>query len=549
MPASPLRVTLLSLLALVGTQGGARAAPAATLSMTKLQAVDNVTQAGDGFGFSVSIYGTTMMIGAPAAVQAPPSGAVYVFGPSGQTWVQRQKLSPSDGSDLDEFGESVSLDGLTALVGAPGATSGTSSPGAAYVWTRMGATWTQQQKLVAVDETGTPVGMSDDQFGVSVSVSGDVALVGSPHADGWFGAAYVFVRSGSTWTLQQKLTASDLMQAGTLGTSVAVSGDTAVAGAPYANINGGAVYVFVRSGSTWTMQQRLQPNDAVGYDGFGQAVALAGDTLLAGPYVFSRAGTHWTQEAKVSAPDDALMEPSGAVSASIALVGSQWASIGPYNPLGAVYLFTPGPSGWTLGPQVVAPDGVPNDLFGASVAFSGTTFVVGAPGANSQGAAYVGVLAGVDAQPVLDPAAGSEPADAAAQRSGVGDAGGPSPSIVDSGPAATGGDAGVDSRPTELAPLGSGDTPVRGADTRLSHGGGCACAVSQDRTPTGLVAQLVVIALWLRRLRFRRATRHPPKVDRDPSYSSDGSRSPATNFKSREGLSAMPDTASEEKAT
>ena len=231
---------------------------------------------------------------------------------------------------------------------------GTSFAGAAYVLTRIGSTWTHQQRLVAVDGMGKPVGVSGELFGDSVCVSGDVAVVGAPKADGWQGAAYVFARSGSTWTLQQKLTANDPARAEELGASVAVSGDTVIAGAPYADSNGGAAYVFVRSGpaSTWTLQQRLQPDDAVGYDGFGDEAALEGDTALVGPYVFVRAGATWTQRARLSAPADDLTElgTADAVSASIALVGNMWTTVGTNDHAGAMYLFTPGPAGWVPAP-------------------------------------------------------------------------------------------------------------------------------------------------------------------------------------------------------
>jgi len=523
---SPLRCTLLSALALVGAATEAHAAPAATLSMTKLQAPDNVTQAVDGFGASVSIYGTTIMVGAPGRFQGETPSAVYVFGPSGPAWAQRQKLLAPDENGDSEFGASVSLDGLTAIVGAPGASVGTSFAGAAYVLTRMGSTWTHQQRLVAVDGMGKPVGVSGELFGGSVCVSGDVAVVGAPKADGWQGAAYVFARSGSgsTWTLQQKLTANDPARAEELGASVAVSGDTVIAGAPYADINGGAAYVFVRSGpaSTWTLQQRLQPDEAVAYDGFGDDAALAGDTALVGPYVFVRTGATWTQRAKLAAPADDLTElaTAGAVSASIALVGDMWTTVGTNDHAGAMYLFTPGSAGWMPAPRVIAPDGMTDDRFGASLALSGKTFVVGAPTLFAQGSAYVGTLAGVDAQPVPELDAGSDPPDAATERSDAADAGAPIEPSVDAGPAATDtsvGDGGVGSSDAPASDVasparadGSSDAPGgredSGADAgkHPSHGDGCSCAVSRGDGLFGFVQLLGILLACASTKRRRR---------------------------------------------
>ena len=163
---------------------------------------------------------------------------------------ETQKLTASDGAAGDYFGRSVSVSGDTAVVGVPNATVGANTQqGAAYVYVRSGGTWTEQQKLTASD------GAANNSFGCSVSVSGDTAVVGAQAAkvgaNVQQGAAYVYVRSGGVWTELQKLTASDGAAGDALGVSVSLSGDTAVVGAYAATVgaNGaqGAAYVYVRS--------------------------------------------------------------------------------------------------------------------------------------------------------------------------------------------------------------------------------------------------------------------------------------------------------------
>ena len=162
-------------------------------------------------------------------------------------WGGQKKLTASDGAATDSFGNSVALSGDTALVGALGGDVGAfADQGSAYVFVRSGATWTQQQKLVASD------GAYSDQFGVSVALSGDTALVGAPSddvgANANQGSAYVFVRNGATWAEQQKLTASDGAADDLFGIAVTLSGDTALVGAHSddvgANANQGSAYVF-----------------------------------------------------------------------------------------------------------------------------------------------------------------------------------------------------------------------------------------------------------------------------------------------------------------
>ena len=203
--------------------------------------------------------------------------------PDGWPHIYEQKVFASDGAEWDGFGSSVALSGDTALVGAWGAdVVGTNTDqGSAYVFTRSGTTWTQQEKLTASD------GAKNDWFGISVALSGDTALVGAWGADVGAntdqGSAYVFTRSGTTWTQQEKLTASDHDG---IGRSVALSGDVALVGTEWfgsgANQGQGSAYIFTRTGTVWRKQGKLIASDGVAGDDFGCSVALSGNTVLVG---------------------------------------------------------------------------------------------------------------------------------------------------------------------------------------------------------------------------------------------------------------------------
>jgi len=352
----------------------------------------------DIFGFSVSVSGDTLVIAAPgfSTPGGQNVGAAYVFVRSGTTWTQQQTLLASDGAELDSFGWSVSVSGDTAVVGANLDDTPAGETGSAYVFVRSGTTWTQQQKLVPSD------GESGDEFGRSVSVSGDTVVVGAFAdftAGGLTGSAYVFERSGTIWTQQQKLLASDGAPDDRFGYSVAASGDTVVVGAHGDDTTGslsGSAYVFVRSGTTWTEQQKLLASDGATEDGFGWSVAASGETVVIGApfddlpigrrvgsaYVFVRTGTTWTQEQKLLASDGAALDDFGepvSVSGDTVVVGSPGAETPAGEEVGAAYVFVRSGTTWSEQQKLLAPDGESFDFFGQSVSVSVDTVVVAAP--------------------------------------------------------------------------------------------------------------------------------------------------------------------------
>ncbi|MFN8816264.1 MAG: FG-GAP repeat protein [bacterium] len=376
--------------------------------------------ANDNFGSSVALSGDTALVGANTDDLGAnfAQGSAYVFTRSGSTWTQQAQLTATDGAGGDQFGSSVALSGDTALVGARFDDVGANfDQGSAYIFTRSGTTWTQQAQLTATD------GAANDLFGFSVALgggAGDTALVGA-HSDDVGanfdqGSAYVFTRSGTTWTQQAQLTATDGAASDNLGVSVALSGDTALVGA-YAddvgvNVAQGSAYIFTRSGTTWTQQAQLTATGGAAGDSFGVSVALSGDTALVAAYfddvgvnfaqgsayIFTRSGTTWTQQAQLTATDGAASDNLGvsvALSGDTALLGANFDNVGANTDQGSAWVFSRIGTKW-IGPdlQLLASNGAANDNFGISVALSGDTALVGAyvddVGANAnQGSAYV----------------------------------------------------------------------------------------------------------------------------------------------------------------
>ncbi|MBS1796079.1 MAG: FG-GAP repeat protein, partial [Acidobacteria bacterium] len=365
---------------------------------TKLTASDGAVN--DFFGWSVAVSGDTAIVGAYADDVGANSnqGSAYVFTRSGTTWSQQAQLTAADGAPGDQFGYSVAISGDTVVVGASGDTVGANpAQGSAYVFTRSGAAWTQQQKLLAAD------GAAFDQFGGSVAISGDTVLIGASRdtigASSNQGSAYIFVRSGAAWSQQAQLLASDGAANDQFGESVGISGDTAIVGAfahtVGANAAQGSAYVFTRSGAAWTQQAQLTAADGAGNDQFGWSVAISGDTAVVGAYVgtvganavqgsayvFVRSGAAWSQQQKLTAADGAAGDQFGwsvAISGNIIIVGARFDDVGFNNDQGSTYVFVRSGAVWSQQQKLTVADGAAGDQFGYGVAISGSNMIVGA---------------------------------------------------------------------------------------------------------------------------------------------------------------------------
>ena len=306
------------------------------------------------------------------------------------------KLYAPDGAPANFFGYSVALSGDTAIVGVPldsleSINPASVSEGSAYIFTRSGTSWTLQQKLVASDAANR------DYFGANVSIDGDTVVVGALFDDVGAsvnqGSAYVFTRSGTTWTQQAKLTATQGTAGDRFGASVEISGETVVVGTKR---DQGAAYVFTRSGTTWTQQQQLTPSNGAAGDEFGSVVTISGETIFVSAtgrpvsgadnqgavYVFTRAGGVWSEQQLLTAIDGAAGDRFGsdlAISGNAAIIGAYLDDVGANIDQGSAYIFTSSNNVWTQQAKLSAGDGAAGDHFGSSVAIGGNTAVVGAP--------------------------------------------------------------------------------------------------------------------------------------------------------------------------
>jgi hypothetical protein len=374
---------------------------------------------GDFFGYSVAVDGDTAAVGAREHDDPDTdTGAVNIYVRSGTTWTWAQKLVPARINFLDSlafyhFGHSVALDGNTLAVGAPGNDDEAVNAGAVYVYVWSGSSWTPQDKLYPVRQS-TLDGLGGDNFGHSVALEGDTLAIGAPDDDDQgsnAGAVYIYTRSGAGWSYTKKLTASGGAAGDEFGYSVALSGNTLLVGVrddDDMGINSGSAYVYVGSGSNWYFQQKLTASDGEAFDAFGNSVALSGDTALIGApyedeaglgsgsvYIYGRSGPTWSQVKKIVAPGDLLRLQIPAadnfgwsvdLDGNTAIIGAKDFtdySIGLDFLVGAAYLYVRNPctGDWQVSDQIIA---VPasertiGDNFGYSVAVDGNAAVVGA---------------------------------------------------------------------------------------------------------------------------------------------------------------------------
>jgi hypothetical protein len=465
-----------------GSGGDSSSTPTTWSPQAYIKAANAETN--DSFGRVVAISGDTMVVGtrfeasnqttitngssASANNSASSAGATYVYTRSGNSWSPQAYLKAPNAEASDSFGGSVAISGDTIVVGATGedsnqttitngstasADNSAAGAGAAYVFTRSGSTWSQQAYLKA------PNAEAGDGFGESVAISSDTIVVGAHQEDSnqttitnagsasannstsEAGAAYVFVRSGNSWSQQAYLKAPNPEALDFFGTSVAINGDTVVVGANAEDssqttiTNGssasadnsaagaGAAYVFTRSGSSWSQQAYLKAANAGANDHFGNSVAINGDTVVVGAngedsnqttitngssasadnsasgagaaYVFTRSGSSWSQQAYLKAANAEAADSFGesvALSGDTIVVsaysedsnqttitnGSSASADNSAADAGAAYVYTRSGSIWSQQAYLKEPNAEAGDSFGISVALSGDTIVVGA---------------------------------------------------------------------------------------------------------------------------------------------------------------------------
>lgn len=371
----------------------------------KLLASDGA--AGDLLGNTLDTDGGTIVIGAPNDDDdGASSGSVYVYEPTSGGWTEQAKLTAADATAGAQFGTSVALGGNFLVIGAPNDPQGGTGAGAAYVFARSGDGWVEEAKLVASDPA------SNVQFGTAVAVDGNRVLVGAPFKQegGVFrGSAYVFVRSGSSWTQEAKLVAATATEFAQFGVDVDLLGNTALIGAPNdvpGGIASGSAYVFTRGAGGWTQQARLGPSDAATFAFFGFSVALSTGHAAVGAFGDNQAGASagavytfastsgvWTQQAKLvpgAGSDFALFGASVSLSDGKLLVGAP--NAGPTS-AGEAYVYARSGETWSPPTRLTAGDGGLGDQLGVAVATDGLALVVAAAGDDDRGsdagAAYV----------------------------------------------------------------------------------------------------------------------------------------------------------------
>ena len=336
------------------------------------------------------------------------------------------KLVASDKGRLDYFGSSVAVDGNYAIVGANlddkglSDTSIVGDAGSAYIFKWNGSAWEQQIKLLAPDRDAY------DEFGWSVSIDGDYALVGAPMSDyydssgnklsSFTGAGYVYIRKGETWEFQAKLVADDRDGDDRLGYSVCINGDRAILGARWkydeSDSNNvvryaGAAYVYKRDGENWTQEAKFMAPKTGRDDRFGCSVSISGEFAAVGAdgedhdlaesnfvddagsaYLYKKNGGNWDYFTKIIANDrfmDSGFGHSIAISDDYLLIGAYFDSYDQnhqnYKMMsGSAYMYDFDGTNWNWNKKIVASDRTGGDYFGIKVALSGEHAIIGATG-------------------------------------------------------------------------------------------------------------------------------------------------------------------------
>jgi cyclophilin family peptidyl-prolyl cis-trans isomerase len=371
---------------------------------------------GDRFGFAVAVDADYAVIGAPD--DDSQKGAAYVFKYADGDWTQQAKLTASDGTAGDYFGGSVSISANHAIIGAPGDDSCT---GSAYIFECNDDNWTQQAKLLAYE------GDAGDWFGQSVSISGDCAIVGAYLDDLTAtnaGSACVFYRhEGGTnnWGIQVAISPSDAAVNDYFGYSVSINGEYIIVGAIGDNPDddfpnfAGSAYVYKHDGTSWARQAKLTAADGAESDKFGQSVFTDGHYVIVGAhwnddngsnsgsaYIFAPNSidpNNWDQITKLTASDAATNDYFGysvAIGAGRALVGA-YGNDDNGSSSGSAYIFASddlNPHNWNQIAKLTAPDAAAGDYFGRSVAIGlGRHAIIGAYGnddsGSESGSAYI----------------------------------------------------------------------------------------------------------------------------------------------------------------
>ncbi|KPA10359.1 PKD domain-containing protein [Candidatus Magnetomorum sp. HK-1] len=367
----------------------------------KLMASDGAKD--DYFGHAVSISGNFAIVGANADDDKGGSmGTAFIFEQTDTGWVEKKKLlpNPNQNRTSDYFGWAVSISGHTAIVGAQYDNDKSGSAGAAYIYQYNGFEWSFVSKIFANDHG------SSEYFGCSVSISGNTAIIGA-YNDYSKGAAYIFVKTTNGWEQKAKLTSGDIANSDQFGWSVAIDGNTAIIGAKNKDSKKGAAYIFDKVGNDWKQIKKL-PDNGKDNSYFGSSVSISGDTFIVGAYwLNNKTGAAYIYDRNKNWQETALFARDGAANdyfgESVSIFNNK-AIIGAYNKtykevsggVGAAYFFERTDSSWELKAKLIGQ--VNSSNFGNAVSISDDKFIVGARYADDEndeidndnkGAAYI----------------------------------------------------------------------------------------------------------------------------------------------------------------
>jgi hypothetical protein len=359
-------------------------------------------------GFSAAVGGAAAAFGIPfhdpTGINQSAGGLVIHHRNGDGTWTTDGILTTPNFNSNDQLGVSVAIDGDTLVGGAPLRTPAVERTGAAEVWRRDGGgVWQFEAELVP------PNGLFGWEAGNAVAIDGDTAVVAA-HGDSenasLAGAVHVFVRSGVTWTFQQRLTEASPVASGRFGGSVAIDGDTIVVGSFKSTARPGFVQVFHRSGTTWSRDGRIEAANGFANDSFGTSVSVSGGLIAVGAptlaadgsgevYVYRDQGTAFPLDAFIPSNDPTQVPDTSdsfgnsvALRGSVLVVGAPLQTVQSKPSSGQVFVYeSPAPGTWLVSarlrgvPGEVTPSG-PGDKFGTAIAFDGETIVSGAPDAS-----------------------------------------------------------------------------------------------------------------------------------------------------------------------
>lgn len=356
------------------------------------------TVSDDLFGHSIAMNGDYAVIGAPNYDSAAYSniGRAYIFKRNGNRWVEQQIIEGSEGVTFSSFGSSVDIDEDYIIIGANGTmVDMTSGQGVAYIFKKSGENWVEEDILVASD------GAEFDYFGFSVSISGNYALVGAyNHDTGGLsnkGKAYVYKRTGDDWQEEAIITDPSVLAFINFGRAVSISGNYAVIGAHKYNVlNGGhqgRAFIYKRTGTSWLLEEILNPSDGIEDLNFGRSVDINGDYAIIGAhnpledhiqgkaYIYKRSGNSWLEEAILIPTDGESSDQFGvsvAISDDYAVIGAYFHNTNGNLNQGKAYLYKQQGNNWTKYATLTAEDGAASDRYGKSVALTSAGIMVGA---------------------------------------------------------------------------------------------------------------------------------------------------------------------------